>query len=161
MSTRFSIDEIFEMAVEIERHAAELYRRAARQARRAQTKQLFLSLAATELDHQKTFEQMQKDSSGAQMPSFDPDNQAALYLKALADAKGREGKASPAAKLSGSESTEQILRLAVEAEKDSVAFYVGLKDLVAERSSKDKLDAIIREEMSHIIQLGRLLTASG
>ena len=51
----------------------------------------------------------------------------------------------------------EILKEAVAAEKDSIAFYLGMKDLVPERLGKEKIDVIIKEEMNHIKILGQKL----
>ena len=44
-------------------------------------------------------------------------------------------------------------------EKDSIAFYLGMKDMVPDDLGKSNMDAIIREEMSHIQLLSEKLTA--
>ncbi len=49
---------------------------------------------------------------------------------------------------------KEIVKEAILAEKDSIVFYLGMKELVPEGLGKDKVDKIIKEEMSHI----RLLT---
>ena len=47
-------------------------------------------------------------------------------------------------------SLEEIFKSALSAEKDSIVFYLGMKDVVPSHLGKDKLDGIIKEEMSHI-----------
>jgi rubrerythrin len=54
---------------------------------------------------------------------------------------------------------EGIFKSALAAEKDSIAFYVGMKDLVPAGSGRAKIDDIIKEEMGHIRLLGERLTA--
>ena len=39
---------------------------------------------------------------------------------------------------------------AIQAEKDSIAFYLGMKDMVPEELGNNKIDSSIKEEMSHI-----------
>jgi rubrerythrin len=43
-----------------------------------------------------------------------------------------------------------VLKAAILAEKDSIVFYLGMKEMVPEKFGKDKLDKIIKEEMGHI-----------
>ena len=50
-------------------------------------------------------------------------------------------------------SEEEILKIAIGLEKESIVFYVGIKDIVPKSLGKDKIDAIIREEMSHVVLL--------
>jgi rubrerythrin len=85
--------------------------------------------------------------------TFDPENEAALYLDAMADSHGTEGKKSLTEELTGDESIAEILSIAIGAEKDSVVFYSGLKSLVADAAGKDKVEKIIAEELSHIATL--------
>jgi rubrerythrin len=56
-------------------------------------------------------------------------------------------------------SLEAILKEAITAEKDSIVFYLGMKDMVADGAGKAKIDVIIKEEMGHIRQLSRELAA--
>jgi rubrerythrin len=44
-------------------------------------------------------------------------------------------------------------------EKDSIVFYVGIKDLVPEKLGKNKIDNIIDEEKKHILLLANELAA--
>jgi len=56
-------------------------------------------------------------------------------------------------------SIELILLNAIGMEKDSIVFYVGIKDLVSEKLGKNKIDNIIDEEKKHIRLLANELTA--
>ena len=42
-------------------------------------------------------------------------------------------------------------------EKDSILFYLGIKDLIPPQSGQDKIDEVIREEQRHVAQLSRVL----
>jgi len=156
MSITFNADEIFEMAEQIERNGAKFYREAAGIAPGADAKDMLLSLAAMEDGHQKTFAQMRKELSAEEkeLNTFDPDNEVAQYLQTMADFHGTEGKASSTEKLTGQESMADILKIALQAEKNSIAFYVGIKDMVSSKSGKDKVQAIIIEEMAHVSTIG-------
>jgi rubrerythrin len=117
---------------------------------------MLLELAAMEDGHQKTFAQMRRKLSAheKEQTTFDPDNEVAQYLQTLADFHGIEGKISPTEKLTGGESMSEILKIALQAEKNSIAFYVGIKDLVPNKAGKDKIQAIIIEEMAHVSTIG-------
>ena len=159
MTIAFNADEIFEMAEEIERNGARFYREAAGKATDTATKDMLLELAAMEEGHEKTFVQMRKELTEAEKEptTYDPDDQVAQYLRTMADFHGTEGKAGPDEKLTGQESMDEILKIALQAEKNSIAFYVGIKDLVPGKSAKDKIHAIIIEEMAHVSTLGAKL----
>ena len=161
MGITFNADEIFEMAEEIERNGASFYREAAKNASAKKTKHMLLDMAAMEEDHLNTFAEMRKQFKQEEKEQviFDPNNEAALYLQTIADSHGWEGKVSLTEKLTGHEKIEDILQIAIDAEKNSIVFYVGLKDLVPARSGKDKVEAIMKEEMSHLTKLNQALAA--
>jgi len=91
---------------------------------------------------------------------FDPEGGAALYLKALADlqvfVKEEEGDFILPEDLPEQEKIRKILQTAICLEKDSIVFYLGMKDLVPAKAGKDRIDKIIKEEMGHIRLLSGL-----
>ena len=156
MSISFNADEIYEMAEQIERNGAKFYREAAASAADADVKKLLLDMAAMEDGHQMIFEQMRKELTEEEkgVNTYGPDNEAAQYLRTMADFHGTEGKAGTDEKLTGKESLEEILKIALQAEKNSIAFYVGIKDLVPSKAGKDRIHHIIIEEMTHVSAIG-------
>jgi len=156
MSITFNADEIFGRAEQIERNGAKFYREAAGNASDAGVKEMLLSLAVMEDSHEQTFSQMRKELSAEDKESnvFDPDNEVAQYLQTMADFHGTEGKVSSTEKLTGNETLLEILEIALQAEKNSIAFYVGIKDMLVTKSGKQQIQAIIIEEMAHVVTIG-------
>jgi hypothetical protein len=66
-------------------------------------------------------------------------------------------RSEPAEVLRGRQEKTDIIRRAVEKEKDSIVFYHGLKEFVPAGADKDKIDDIIKEEMRHIVILDQSL----
>jgi len=161
--TTFNADEIFEMAEEIERNGSRFYREAARIAPDKQTEKMLLDFAVMEDGHLKTFQQMRRQLSDREKEptAFDPNNEAAMYLQTMAAGHGTEGRKSRTDKLTGDESIRQILEIAVDAEKNSVVYYTGLKEMVPPRAGRDKIEAIITEELGHLAALNQKLAALG
>jgi rubrerythrin len=155
MAYDFNADEIFEMAEQIERNGAKFYRDAAKGISDASHKKLVMDLAAMEDQHEKTFKALRSSltSSAKTATVFDPQNEAVLYLKALADTRVFFEKEIDTTSMKG------ILKAAIEAEKESIVFYLGMKDAVPDQMGKKRLDDIIKEEMSHIRLLSRELIA--
>ncbi|MFH1371935.1 MAG: ferritin family protein [Planctomycetota bacterium] len=155
MAITFNADEIFEMAEKIERNAAGFYREAAKRTSDKAAQKLFVNLAAMEDNHSQIFQEMRTQLGPGEKVQeiFDPENQAILYLQTMADSHGTEGRKSRIEKLTGSESMRQIYEIAVNAEKDSVVFYTALKELVAPKAGRDKVEAIIEEELGHLVLL--------
>ena len=155
----FNADEVFEMAEQIERNGAKFYRAAAEKF--PEVSQVLSDLAAMEDEHEKTFAAMRAELSGieADPPVFDPDGQAQMYLRVMADEHVFNIKADPLEQLAGQETPEDVLKMAIGLEKDSIAFYVGLKEAVSRRAGKDKVEDIIKEEIGHIATLSQELEA--
>jgi len=155
----FNADEVFEMAEQIERNGAKFYRAAAKKL--PDVGKLLLNLAEMEDEHEKTFTAMRAELAGEEVeePVYDPDGDAQKYLRVMADGHVFDLKADPVEQLADKETPEDILKMAMGAERDSIAFYVGLKDFVSQRAGKDKVEAIIKEEMGHITTLNQKLEA--
>ena len=161
MAINFNSDEIFEMAEQIERNGAKFYRKAAQNLTDAQGRKLLLDLASMEDQHLKIFIEMQTKLTHREKEEmiFDPDQEAAMYLQAMADGHVFNIKADPATLIDKSSSVNNIFKTAIEFEKDSIIFYVGLRDMVPLEGEKNKIDAIIREEMGHIAILNRKMAS--
>lgn len=161
MSVAFNADEIFEIAEQIERNGANFYRKATEGSISVRGRDLLLRLAAMEDEHEKTFAAMRADLTKRETapPVFDPDDQAVLYLRAVADGKVFDFNADPSKRLTGREPMEEVLAIAVGLEKESVVFYTGIKDAVPEDLGKNKVDAIIKEEMEHVAMLSTELAS--
>jgi len=154
MSFEFNIDEILEIAEQIERNGASFYRKAAEKIQDTNKKQLFVHLAEMEDDHEQIFKKMRTNLSEDEkiMTDFDPEGEVSGYLKALADTRIFYEKEIDFT------SFKEILKSAITAEKDSIVFYTGMKDTVSVHLGKNKIDEIIKEEMGHIkILSGELL----
>lgn len=159
MDVTFNADEVFEMAEQIERNGAKFYRAAAEKFPAIQ--QDLLELASMEDEHEKTFKVMRAQLSGREQEpmAFDPDGELQMYLRVIADGEVFNVKAEATEPLKGQKTAEGILKIAIGMEKESIAFYAGLKECVPPRAGRDKVEAIIREEFSHIATLSEKLSA--
>jgi rubrerythrin len=155
MNVEFNAVEVLEIAVQIERNGARFYRGAAKMAGSKEDRELLLSLAAMEDSHVKIFESLReelKDSDSA-LADFDPHGEAASYLQSMADGQVFDLRADPVEYLGMDRSMEDILCKALELEKDSIVYYVGIMEMVPEDRGRKKIEHIIREEMKHIVSI--------
>ena len=160
MGIRFSADDVFEIAIQIEDNGAAFYRKAANIQPDAKNRSFLNGLAAMEEDHKKTFVGMRASLIGGveEMLSFDPDGEASLYLQAISGSHGGEGSPSAAQSLTGKETMKDIVLIAMGLENKSILYYVGLKDMVKSKEGKTAIETIISEEQGHIVQLNRILS---
>jgi rubrerythrin len=153
MSYDFNADDVFEMAEQMERNGGKFYRTAADSTQDSENKEFLLELAAMEDAHEVTFKAMRAELSDPEKAStvFDPKGEAALYLRALADTRVFFEKEIDVS------SMKPILKSAIEAEKDSIVFYLGMKEAVPQDLGKGRIDQIIKEEMGHVRLLSKKL----
>jgi rubrerythrin len=161
MSISFNAIEVFEIAERIERNSVKFYRKAAEALSDHDLCQTLLSLAEFEKGHEETFADMRKQISNKEwdLITFDPENEMTLYLQAIANGHIFDLKKDPGEQLKEKETAEDIFKYAIEAEKNSIIFYLGLKNFVPAKAGKDKVEEIIKEEMNHIAELNTRLEA--
>ena len=155
MSYDFNADDVLAMAEQMEINGGKFYRLAADSSSDAANKEFLLELAAMEDEHEKIFKAMRAELSEKEKEStvFDPNGEAGMYLRALADTRVFFEKEIDVT------SMKAILTSAITAEKDSIVFYLGMKEAVADGLGKGRIDHIIKEEMGHIKLLSGKLTA--
>lgn len=153
MSHEFNIDTVLEIAEMIEKNGAEFYQNNAHRMRDPLCKTLLLDLAQMEREHQALYASLRvrvRDDQSL-VAAFGPHDQRYWYLKALADARVFfDLKGDP-------KTMTEILKRGITAEKESIIFYLGIKDLMVSEQGKEDVNKIIREEMSHLILLSKQL----
>lgn len=159
MGISFNADEVLEMAEELEVNGAKFYRKASSYFKDSDKGKLLEELAVMEDGHLATFRAMRRRlrEEEKETSRFDPDNEAGMYLRAMADGHVFDTSSDPCDFLTGKETMDEILKKAIECEKDSVIFYLGIKDMVSDREGKAEVESVIREEMGHIAILNKQL----
>lgn len=158
MSIKFSADEVLEMAGRIETKGAKFYRAAAKI--HVAVRDLLIQIAQQEDQHFATFAEMRKKLSASEKESttYDPYGESDLYLKAMVDGYAFDINEEPAELLTGRESLNDVFRMAIGLEKDSIVFYLGLGDMVPPAFGKERINEIVKEEMRHIAWLSNKRT---
>ncbi|HPV42506.1 MAG TPA: ferritin family protein [Spirochaetota bacterium] len=153
MAFDFNADDVYKIAEQIEENGAVFYKKAAETINDPYYQKFLLDLSTMEVFHKKTFADMRAELSDREKKPtvFDPNEESVLYLKSLADLRVFYQKEMDTSTIEG------ILKAAIAAEKDSIVFYIGMKDLVPEKLGKDKIDGIINEEKKHIVMLSKEL----
>ena len=161
MTRTFNAFEAFEIAEQIERNGARFYRKAAEMFDDARVSETLLKLAEWEKVHEELFADMRKQLSeqGRRPRTFDPQD-APLDAKAMAGLAAFGLTPDPSHELHGAESRQDVLKIAVQKEKDSIVYYTGLKDFVPPDAGRDRIDDVIKEELRHIGILNQALEQS-
>jgi len=159
VSIKFNADEVFEMAEQLERNGEKYYRRAAQGTDNKKAQKFMLQLADMEAEHLKTFAAMRAavEAAAKEDTVWDPDNEAVAYLRAMADGYVFNMSEDPAESLTGKESLQDIFAKATQMERDSIVFYLGLRDMVPPKLGAKRIDGIIEQEKGHIVALTKML----
>jgi len=150
-----SVDDLFATAIEFERNGASFYARAAASAAGRPHAALLLRLAAMEQMHEKRFDALRRTLSEEPAVPFEPPEEKALYLKAMADTRVFPVSGPIPEALARANGLIEALRYAIDREKDSVVFYSTMQEFVPLRQGREQIEIIIAEELGHI----HLLTA--
>jgi len=144
--------DILEIAEKIERNGGKFYRKAAVLCDHPETSRLFVKLAQWEARHVEVFRRMKEELAERnwEVGRYSPDRRNGQDAQAMAGLAVFAIRAEPADELTGRESREAILRMAIEKEKDSIVYYTGLKDFVPRDADKEVISNIIQEEMKHV-----------
>ena len=163
MSIVFNADEALAMAEQIERNGAKFYARAAEIVEAEAIRKLLADLAEWEEGHEKLFESVRAELSDDEKSSttFDPDGEAELFLQAMADTHVFNLNKDAADLFKGGESAEDILKAALDFERDSILFFLGMRKMVPARLGSEKVQKIIDEEIGHVAYLKRELKKLG
>jgi rubrerythrin len=152
MNAKLSAFEILTMAEAIERDSIDFYRKAARRFDDEGRRKMFLLLAGWERKHQEVFSAMKRELANVlgESMTFDVSGFVSSNPQRLvglaSSAPGSESKRE----LTGKESKEEILELAISRERNIVGFYYNLIGVMGDFIGTGKINDIIEEEKRHI-----------
>ncbi len=156
MSDQFNAEEVLIIAEQIEKNGQKFYLSASRIVDDYEVSRLFADLAEWEEGHQALFALMRSELSDDEKSStaIDPYCESAMFLKTMADDHiFRNQTGEILSELEGIENPEDIIDIAIQFEKDSLLFFLGLERLVSWRLGKDRINEIISEEIGHMSYL--------
>jgi rubrerythrin len=149
---KFNLNEIFEIAEQIERNGADFYRKAALKFEdNLEVKSLLIELAVQEDKHEKTFSNILRKVLKSDGINF-ADELTCQYLDVIAGQFVFD-KSQTKKELINEMSQQNVFDIAIQKEKDSIVFYVGLKNTLISSQDKKSIDLIIREEQKHLVDL--------
>ena len=159
MSTIYNIVEVFELAQQIERNGSAFYRAAAKAHGDEKARALLGSLALMEDQHEILFARLAETVSAKLGQSgYDPDAEALAYLQIAAGSHIFTTTLDPLTLVSQAKSIADVLRVALQVEKDTVALFSGLRDVMPESWGRADVSLIIDEEKRHVVMLSTALS---
>ncbi len=154
MGNIFAGSEIVEIGIQIEKNGRDFYHTLASRSKDKKSKDIFQYLAGQEEKHMEVFQRILGSIEKYEPAEAYPGEYSA-YMNALAgesvftkENKGREiaGKVK---------NDKEAIGIGIQAEKDSIVFYAGMKKAVPEHEQKI-IDEVIAQEEGHLKQLVEL-----
>jgi len=154
MSNFFSVSEVVQIGIEIEKNGKDFYNTVASSSKNKEVKKMWEYLANEEEQHIKTFEEILSTVEKYEPPEAYP-GEYFSYLKALSEQHvfTQKNKGKEIAKKVKNDT--EAIELAIGFEKDSILFYYEMKKLVKKDTSKT-IDKLIEQEQGHLSKLSDL-----
>ncbi|HHX27605.1 MAG: ferritin family protein [Bacillota bacterium] len=150
-----SIEEAIMRAVRAEEHGHRLYMQMAERSTNALARSLLEELAADELTHCAWFKELGREATGEPGPGTE------IGCAPLEDRiKEAFGKMDDASREEADQDQLDVLREAIELEKESYATYDGLYQKATDKD-KTFFDRMRREEYEHLVALENMLMYLG
>ncbi len=150
----FSVNEVIEMAVQIEKNGFAFYHEATKRKDLDASALEFLTyLRDQELNHEKTFLNL-RDETDLEVLGLSPDWElVAEYLKTIVDGRIFNNEHSAIQMAANAKDLAYIIDNAITFEKDTLLYFHAIADNISNPKTKSILRSIINEEVSHVLRL--------
>ena len=159
MSISYNADEVFQIGMDVELNGKAFYEAAAAVCKEPDARAMMETLAGQEAKHYQVFSEMRQRLPAEAQPESvcDPDAQMQAYLQALADSRvfTSETQAADMAKNCGS--AVDVLKIALQFEKDSVLLFQSMKALTRADWGQEKINGLIAAEQGHIRMISSMM----
>ncbi len=150
----YSINEIIEMAVQIERNGYAFYQEATkRKDIDGKSLELLTLLRDQELNHEKIFLNLRDDSDMQNLELSQDWEMVAAYLKTIVDGRIFNDKDSAIRRATEAKDALSLVDSAISFEKDTLLYFHAISDSINNPKALIILRRIINEEISHVMHL--------
>jgi rubrerythrin len=153
-----SAGELVEVALGIEKNGVVYYSSLAELSSDPSLKEAYGGLADMERKHIDIFQRLLASVSGYQyqpVHAGESDEEYQRYLEALIDSVVFIDDEVARKMARDARSPAEAIQMALGAEKDSILFYLEMRDFVS-KNDRPAIDSVIKEEKSHVRELSRL-----
>ncbi|HOC95255.1 MAG TPA: ferritin family protein [Candidatus Cloacimonadota bacterium] len=150
----YSVNEIIEMAVQIERNGYAFYNEAAqRKDLDDDSRNFIIWLRDAELDHEKTFLRLRDEIDNMILELSTDWDMVAAYLKTIVESRIFNSEDSAIRKAAEAKDLMGVIDNAITFEKDTLLYFHAISDGISNDKAKTALRRIINEEVSHVLKL--------
>jgi len=154
MSIQFSIGALLEMALGMERNEVAFYQALANKTQNKDAKACYDHLAGEEEKHINTFQGM-LNTVGQYQPPEDSTREYMLFLQNIVAPAVFPNITAVQRRAEKMSSEIETIDTAIQAEKNSILFYIEMQNFV-KQSDQQMVLTIIDEEKAHLVQLSQL-----
>lgn len=146
----FNLNEVLEIAKNIEKSGFAFYKQAAKQL--SDYSDFFDYLAKEEIGHEKVFDNMKSEfiSKESIDAVYDPDLIIPQYFDSLAGSTIFKKDMEMEELFKDVKSVEDVIDWAIKREHDTILFFIGLKSSLDDMNDKIVVEKIISEEINHV-----------
>lgn len=145
----FTAREILDLAIQLEKNGEAVYRKAAGQASNADISELLLWMAEEEVKHTRWFTELKQE---IETRSFNPFMEE-MSRKVFGGLLGDKSFSHREVDFSKVNRIEDLIRLFIEFEKDTILFYETLIPFIEDNNTLHYVTKIIAEENNHVQKL--------
>lgn len=153
----FSVNEILDLAIQIEKNGESVYRRAMEEINESELTTLLEWMADEEIKHADWFASLKDSIESTGVNLFVEEMSRELFNDLLGE-KSFSHKDVDFSKL---KSINELIAVFIEFEKDTVIFYEVLVPFIEDEGTLEALNRIISEENNHIRRLQEFLQSEG
>lgn len=154
----FSVNEIVEMAVQIERNGYAYYDEATKR-KDLDTKSLELLtfLRDAELDHEKTFLALRDELDFDELELAGDWEMISSYLNTIVAGRIFNDPNSAIKKATEAKDVMEMIQNAITFEKDTLLYFHAINDGIKDERARNVLRRVIQEEVSHVLLLNDIM----
>lgn len=149
----FTAHEILDLAIQLEENGEAVYREAAGQASSADIRELLLWMAEEEVKHTRWFTELKQKIQSRSINPFMEEMSRKVFGGIIGDKSFSHREVN----FAEIERTEDLIKIFIEFEKDTVIFYETLIPFIEDNHTLQYVTKIIAEENDHIKKLHELL----
>ncbi len=149
----FQIREIIDLAIQIEKNGERIYRNALQLVSNPSISSLLQKLADEEVQHIEWFSNLKQRINS----TIDDPQLEAMGKSILNSILGNQAFSLEDVDFSKIMRIDDLLKLAIEFERDTVLFYEMIRPLIDDAEASDHLNKIIEEENQHIQTFQKIL----
>ena len=154
----FSVNEIVEMAVQIDRDGYAYYDEATkRKDLDAKSLELLTFLRDAELDHEKTFLGLRNELDFDELELSGDWEMIASYLNTIVAGRIFNDPESAIKRATEAKDVLEVIKNAITFEKDTLLYFHAINDGIKDERARQVLRRVIQEEVSHVLLLNDMM----